>query len=763
MKLENLSLNQLNDQERQLLLNGLCRYPETKIINAQLFLHILSYYNKNAANIDSSDSSDCLRDAMLYAKTMYPEILYVFDLLQIRLLSVIKDVSAMNRNISKDELCDFLARIDVKLSAHDMRKLLDILARAACVIDELINMKQLWKLITYFTQYSNRAPAVESERDHSLTTYPYNPRVYSNILNQIQNQADLIMQEIRRSNRSEFVSKEDFQVALQKAGIALTQHDVAGLWYYMFESKDSVNVAKVKQADLAAMLSPTSSQIANSGDVFSSMNQALPYPRTRRGSSSSSRNMTPYAIDMVKPSPLPPQPPRSMPPAKAEVKSTSRDYTSNLCRRISSRVANMADDQRDKFIAAVIAFDPKTFSRSNVAKILSDYNIKALHADCDEIWSDVTCSPLANKLIAFLDWLGITPEIYQAHLSKKSTDSQSHHKQDRPDAVFQYVHRQPERCASPPRASLEAANDNPWVFHPSMARMEDLAKDEKPGIRVSSSRTVMDQPPLDPQPVRSSLDSDEMSKLLTIDEAAVIDEEEAESRRQREQRLKAVFALQRNRANLAFIFRKLLGKDGRLDDNSLACQRLADALIQPPISLQLTPIEAYRLVCDMTNTAYDYDTTFSSTKRIYFRDVLSFLDRQPSTRSSGSPSKLPEADTYRNNFMRYSIKSKLYDSFEVLGDRLKLLALVPRLKSRHRSLLARGRQASWETTVPDLCSLLHLKELLHSIDVKVDSEEVKFILDDVRQRHKDSYSTEGIGDFGVKLGDAILLLCDILE
>ena len=105
------------------------------------------------------------------------------------------------------------------------------------------------------------------------------------------------------------------------------------------------------------------------------------------------------------------------------------------------------------------------------------------------------------------------------------------------------------------------------------------------------------------------------------------------------------------RASIALIFRRLNGITGSNTVNAIKCRDLVYALLQPPIELQLSIDEVWRLVCDMA--ALDYNSN-PATAYILYQDVASYLDRA----SEGTGS-------YKTLQVIASIKRKLYNSSSI--------------------------------------------------------------------------------------------------
>ena len=216
---------------------------------------------------------------------------------------------------------------------------------------------------------------------------------------------------------------------------------------------------------------------------------------------------------------------------------------------------------------------------------------------------------------------------------------------------------------------------------------------------------------------------------------------------------RAIAALQNMRATVALVFRQLPpSKDASSttsaatpEQKTVRCSDLAAALTQHPLSLQLSPENAWRLACDLAGAPYA-----SAEATAAFSDACRFL----SDFDSGSQSK---AATDRQ--LLTSIKRKLQSSKTISGDRVRLFALTASLRSRHRSKLQRGAQtASWQG-VADECSVGEFVTLLRGIDVHLSSQEARLVASACR-------SDKGPADVyfadGVAIGAAVLFLGNAL-
>ena len=105
------------------------------------------------------------------------------------------------------------------------------------------------------------------------------------------------------------------------------------------------------------------------------------------------------------------------------------------------------------------------------------------------------------------------------------------------------------------------------------------------------------------------------------------------------------------RASIALIFRRLNGINGVNTVNAIKCRDLVYSLLQPPIELQLSIDETWRLVCDMA--ALDYNSN-PATAYIMYQDVAAYLDQ--TSEGTGSHKTLQ---------VIASIKRKLYNSSSI--------------------------------------------------------------------------------------------------
>ena len=158
------------------------------------------------------------------------------------------------------------------------------------------------------------------------------------------------------------------------------------------------------------------------------------------------------------------------------------------------------------------------------------------------------------------------------------------------------------------------------------------------------------------------------------------------------------------RASIALIFRRLNGITGSNTVNAIKCRDLVYALTQPPIELQLSIDEVWRLVCDMA--ALDYNSN-PATSYILYQDVASYLDR--ASEGTGSHKtlqviasikrKLYNSSSIGTHSLTYSLTHSLTHFYLFLlgGDKVKLYALTSNLRNHMRYAIAKGKSnISWD-------------------------------------------------------------------
>jgi len=160
------------------------------------------------------------------------------------------------------------------------------------------------------------------------------------------------------------------------------------------------------------------------------------------------------------------------------------------------------------------------------------------------------------------------------------------------------------------------------------------------------------------------------------------------------------------RASIALIFRRLNGATGSNTVNAIKCRDLVHALLQPPIELQLSIDEVWRLVCDMA--ALDYNSN-PSTSYILYQDVASYLDR--TSEGSGSYKTVQTIASIKRKLYKSTSIGALtpitshslahYDFFSLGGDKVKLYALTSNLRNHMRYANAKGKSnISWDGIYP---------------------------------------------------------------
>jgi hypothetical protein len=110
---------------------------------------------------------------------------------------------------------------------------------------------------------------------------------------------------------------------------------------------------------------------------------------------------------------------------------------------------------------------------------------------------------------------------------------------------------------------------------------------------------------------------------------------------------------------------------------------------------------------------------------------------------------------------------KLQRSTQVRGQKLRLLALTPILRSRVRKSIDRGRIGDGQGG-EDFCTAQELSRLLESVDVFVSTEEAKYIVTEAlttesAHAHELLQPLSSVAEPSVKLGNAILFLANLIS
>lgn len=339
-----------------------------------------------------------------------------------------------------------------------------------------------------------------------------------------------------------------------------------------------------------------------------------------------------------------------------------------------------------QFISYLRTLDQSLFTRSTLLRILHFIGIKAQQSDCDSVWMELA---RVNRpsIRALFQWLGIAFPEQESQIDVTPIDELSSVR----DEVTQKVD------------------------------LDDILEYRHQVSQVIVENNVAEH-------------EDEPSPLLP---EVIMDPS-------------PVSILQRNRVNLASIFRGLLGPTGNIEVNTVSCDLFVDCLLREPISLPLSRRAALELVHDMRRRPLDGNNLPSP--RIHFRDVIAYLDSH----------SVSEDSSYKEDFLLSSIKRKLIGSSVIRGDKLKLLSLIPQLRRSFRSEVMKGRNAhDWETSL-DNCSVSDLKNLLTKIDVILDKNELEYIqyrLNCIDNDHGETHVCEA----RVKLGSFFAFLGTILD
>jgi len=229
-----------------------------------------------------------------------------------------------------------------------------------------------------------------------------------------------------------------------------------------------------------------------------------------------------------------------------------------------------------------------------------------------------------------------------------------------------------------------------------------------------------------------------------------------------QQRAAITSLLYKQRAQTALLFRRLFSAAPA--DSGLRCVDLCDQLLEylhdraphlgigiaTSLSLPLSQAEkqherlhqpldrgvVWRLVCDMAGLGYSKD---QESARIRFADVAAFLERAQgeaekdamgvtaSTSSLASKQTTQATQTQQPSSAQldFSLKKKLFESKDVRGERLRLLALSPPLRQRLRHSRV---FANTGIDVDGPVTAAELGQLVESIDLPLSAAECRYVL-----------------------------------
>jgi len=285
---------------------------------------------------------------------------------------------------------------------------------------------------------------------------------------------------------------------------------------------------------------------------------------------------------------------------------------------------------------------------------------------------------------------------------------------------------------------------------------EGEGKEKMKRPHVSSSITdfwALDGPTrYAPQPPRmrrsvAPIPSDKsMVELLSYDEG-IEGVEEGGSKRgapveasvTHEEREDAIQLLNRHRAQLALIFRRLL-EASPSNKNCVLCKAFAEELSSKFDGPFSSPTFCWIVACDMANVAV---TTDLHSAYISYDQVLKYLDQE-------SPAVAQKSALNR------SLKKKLVDSTCVQGDRLRLLSQMPILRQRLKGHFNRHGRSSVEESVAS-CSIRDITNILLTIDLSLTENEARMVFNEL-SKEEEAHVQEASG----KLGAFVLYLANLL-
>lgn len=628
------------------------------------------------------------------------------------------------------------------------------------------------------------------------------------------------------------VNMNVFYRSILDSGIQITDRDMRGFWHQLFASdisstNDTIPISSLDKKIFSVIFDQSRTSLSD-------ISEEKPYQRQRKGSIREVTR-APFALDHskeIKGEKVVYAGHAVNKPTIVMHKHQESNLQQRIVSRIKVLSPSQRNQLIRDIIALDKSIKDlrNVFNRYHISKILLHTGVRVNNIDCDEIWNHLCQGNDKPSLQTFAAWLDLDLSTdagmdhendvrdslnhFLPFRSKHSNNIPSQSPSDRPDSIFQFVNGSVDKGRRDSHYNNRASSDiPPWDVSDELedqrsqpidpttydadrvlVSQEDISLSRHQSERGYHPQLVEDGLQINREHDRydmhnrvdhpSHFDSSTNRKTSEravdfTDDQYIIDDtriREYPHQIQNQQEHKtwkrsaAILRLQQNRPNLAFLFRKLLGSSGRLDENTVSCQRFAEALLGPPVNMLdvMSSHELFELVCGMTNPSYDYSTAVSSDPRLYFRDVLRYLDEDQETNDI---SPAVNGLSYRHNFLIQSIKSKLLGSAEVKGDRLKLLALCPKLKARYKSIRSKGKRvSSWDMSGTDVCSEFDLKELLQFIDVNLNLEEIKFIFEQIiHQETVDTISKDVgnthesvVGDRGIRVGDAIVFLSELL-
>lgn len=760
---ESLSLNELNTEQRTLLLAAISRYHSS--VNAQLFIKLLEYWNSSdqsiVSHIDINDK--VISNAVLYIKTFHSDIVHVFySLFQCLQDTKYRSLLIWNKTISIKQFIDLLLKFGINLQTEVLDELFKVLTLAeAYQDDESICMPQLVRLTNILMESQSQSYEVKNKNDS----------ICFHILEKLKDQSQLLLSHLYSASSDNMVDMNTLHKVIKNIGIILSNNDMDRLWYYLFEEKDGNALKSVLIDKLASLL-----RINESANSFlpSHWSDKVHFPRRKSFRSGYNEKNRSEMGDLLKQNDFIQN---RTPIHHVKISNPVESYQdeSNLRHRMISRINTLRHEypeRYDEFLKSVLCVEDTSISRSIIFHLFIDFGVSKLqHSQCDEIWLEICRYNHRPTVTGLLTWLGISrDEIrhFQSELNKYVDNSNVEIKEN---LVTEKKHSKVGDERFPDKSKTDSDDFQ------NIENNQNLLNLSSNNIKPKDSKTPEFEnlyhnaiPEVTSRNHNKSM-SDRMEAILggNIKAETSLNHNTSKVHLNQSDRLKAIDILQRNRANLAFAFRKLIGAAGRLDDNSVSCKLLAQAITSPPISVPLQQVEAELLVNEMTNQQYNIDTTLTSTSRIYFRDILSYLDTCVHT-SPVTADESPVSSSYKDNYFRSRIKVKLENSADVCGDRLKLIALSPRLKHRHRLQRRYGNDVDSmitcnndDITGCDVVSLHDLKILMHSIDLLLDNDDIKYIYDQIISNNIDNSNRSYFEVSGLKLSDVILFLSKLLD
>ena len=238
---------------------------------------------------------------------------------------------------------------------------------------------------------------------------------------------------------------------------------------------------------------------------------------------------------------------------------------------------------------------------------------------------------------------------------------------------------------------------------------------------------------------------------------------------------------------LALAFRGLKSTSVNHSKEKLVkCDDFARCLLKAPVALKTSPANAWQLTCIMAGIPVNSDP---DTATIAYSDVTRYLGenqyfatadiRTDACKAGTSKTEFVHIDSHHKGSevqmdklqpncntdnLQNSIIRKLYESKEIRGDKIRLLALTPVLRIRLRKSLTAGEIEHSS----DICIVRELLMLFQSVDVMLSTDESKYLLDTatVKENSSGSPKKRENTDFslqGTVLSSVILFLAGLIS